>query len=106
MFNPPPPSASGGVATMTGIRINYRGSIISRRVEAGNGGDDRADPTTAGDLVTTELLSTTAGAPTLHLIDHTVSPAKSSVLQIGVPVALLRGKAEITFDVARLPVQL
>jgi len=87
-FNPPPPSASGGAATSTAIRVSYRGSVLSRKVVSSS----------KGDIVVTELLSASRGAPPLSLVDLTSTPPATTVLKIGAPIVLLRGKAEITFE--------
>eukprot|EP00729_Bicosta_minor_P024818 gene24818-10961_t len=80
-FDPPPPSASGGMATMMGIRaINYHGNQISRQVRE--------------NTVTTLLVKAGSGsAAALVLTDATTG--ETTPLQVGVPITTARGKATI-----------
>jgi hypothetical protein len=75
-FDPPPPRASGGKATMVGVRaMHYRGSHISRQVRAAT--------------VTTMLVS--AGPTALVLVDAVgVTP-----LELGVAITRPRQKSII-----------
>ena len=82
-FNPPPPHASGGAATVMGIRISYRGSMLRRRVIE------------KGDRVETTLLF--SGPTKLFHIDHTVSPPVVTELVTAQTLSHARGKATVTF---------
>ena len=82
-FDPPPPSASGGKATMMGIRtMHYHGSQISRQVRE--------------NTVTTCLVK--AGQIPLMLTD--VESGTSQRLQEGVPLIHSRGKSTISLAAA------
>jgi hypothetical protein len=73
-------NVTGGSATMTGIRVNYRGAQLSRRVHVD------------GDRVVTELL--VAGPWKLWYSD---AIGKRTELEVGTPLTHPRGKAAIAY---------
>ena len=78
-FNPPPPRATGSLATMLGVRsFHFRGHRLSQRVTEST--------------ATYEVLESGAGAPPLSLVPEG-KPAQP--LAAGSSVTLPRGRARI-----------